>query len=86
MTATLEKEMVGDVEMEEGATPDVVEEEQSGHIAHSKSAEEKGLPGQMRRPDQSHGHGRGVRVHPHPRPRRAANPRRTGRDHRARGH
>ena len=50
MTATMEKKMVGDVETQEGATPDVVEEEQSGHIAHSKSAEEKGLPGQMRRP------------------------------------
>ena len=50
MTATLEKNLVGDMEIEEGATPDVVEEEQSGHIAHSKSAEEKGLPGQMRRP------------------------------------
>ena len=50
MTATMEKVRVGDVELEEGATPDVIEEEQSGHIAHSKSAEEKGLPGQMRRP------------------------------------
>jgi len=53
MTATLEKKIEAgteDTELTEGATPDVVEEEQSGHIAHSKSAEEKGLPGQMRRP------------------------------------
>ena len=46
MTATLERDITDEV----GITPDVKEETQSGHVAHSKPAEEKGLPGQMRRP------------------------------------
>ena len=43
MTATLEKETLG-------ATPDVQEEEEKGHVSHTQAADAKGLPGQMRRP------------------------------------
>ena len=32
------------------ATLDIIEEEEKGHVAHTKSAEIKGLPGKMRRP------------------------------------
>lgn len=37
-------------EMADEATPDVAEEVDKGHAAHSKSAEAKGLPGEMPRP------------------------------------
>ena len=60
MSATLEKEDTKkksekQSEMEKrgltnGATPDVQEEEEKGHIAHTQVAESKGLPGEMRRP------------------------------------
>jgi len=52
MTVTLNKPEASaeEVEMTDGATPDVVEEDQSGHVVHSKAADAKGLPGEMRRP------------------------------------
>ena len=59
MSATLEKEdkkgQKQQSEMEKrvltnGATPDVKEEEEKGHIAHTQVAESLGLPGKMRRP------------------------------------
>ena len=59
MSATLEKEdkkgQKQQSEMEKrvltnGATPDVLEEEEKGHIAHTQVAESLGLPGKMRRP------------------------------------
>ena len=82
MSATLEQE----TELIEGATPDVVEEEESGHIAHSKSAEAKGLPGKMRRPIKVTVMGAGSGFTPDPCPGRAANPRRAGRNDCAGGH